>query len=321
MSIVKPSRDIEDRFFDSTIWKNFPFRPDDVIIATYGKSGTTWTQQIVSQLIFSGEENVPVAKLSPWLDFRHPSKEEKLTSLESQTNRRFIKTHLPADALTMSDEAKYIYVARDGRDVAWSWFNHYKGANQLMYDLLEYNGEAFPEPIEPIEEYFRHWLENDGKPAGWPFWEHIKSWWNIRDLANVLVLHFNELKEDLPKQIERIADFLDISVDDRSWDEILEHCSFKYMKEHAEKFVPFGGLLWDGGAQTFINKGTNSRWHDILTPEDNEKYYAIALEKLGPECALWLGLGNSPENIPENINMLHTMEAFRTAVSNPIARS
>ena len=45
----------------------FRFRPDDVIVGTYGKSGTTWTQQIVGQLVFRSREDVNVPAVSPWL--------------------------------------------------------------------------------------------------------------------------------------------------------------------------------------------------------------------------------------------------------------
>ena len=103
--------------FDSTIWNDLDFRDDDIIIATYAKSGTTWLQQIVSQLIFNGEEGLPVAEMSPWLDLRVPPKEVKLPMVEAQQHRRFLKTHLPVDALRFSPQAKYIYIARDGRDV------------------------------------------------------------------------------------------------------------------------------------------------------------------------------------------------------------
>ncbi|MFC6639929.1 sulfotransferase domain-containing protein [Sulfitobacter sediminilitoris] len=70
----KKTREIHNHHFDSTIWNDFKFRDDDIIIATYAKSGTTWVQQIVSQLIFNGVEGHDVAEMSPWLDLRVPRK-------------------------------------------------------------------------------------------------------------------------------------------------------------------------------------------------------------------------------------------------------
>ncbi len=102
------TREIHNHHFDSTIWNEFRFRDDDIIIGTYAKSGTTWTQQIVSQLIFQGAEGLEVAEMSPWLDLRVPPKEVKLPAVEAQQHRRFLKTHLPVNALVFSPKAKYL---------------------------------------------------------------------------------------------------------------------------------------------------------------------------------------------------------------------
>ena len=74
----RKTRELHNHHFDSTVWNDFAFRDDDVIIATYAKSGTTWTQQIVGQLLFGGAADVPVSELSPWLDLRVPAAAEKL---------------------------------------------------------------------------------------------------------------------------------------------------------------------------------------------------------------------------------------------------
>jgi len=288
------SREIHNHHMDSTIWNDFRFRDDDIVIATYGKSGTTWVQQIVGQLIFDGEPDVEVAQMSPWLDLRIPPKQEKLPAVEAQAHRRFIKTHLPVDALVYSPRAKYIYIGRDGRDVVWSLHNHFRNANETFYALLNDTpgrvGPPVERPTADVRRYFLEWLENDGRPQ-WSFWENVRSWWEIRALPNLLSLHFAELKADLPGSIQRIADFLDIPVHPGAWPAILEHCSFAWMKRHGAKAVPMGGALWDGGAQTFVHRGTNGRWRDVLTAEDNRRYEAIARAKLGPDCAHWLATG------------------------------
>lgn len=59
------TRELHSHHFDSTIWNDFRFRDDDIIISTYAKSGTTWMQQIIAQLLFNGEEGLNVAEMSP----------------------------------------------------------------------------------------------------------------------------------------------------------------------------------------------------------------------------------------------------------------
>jgi aryl sulfotransferase len=288
------TRELHNHHFDSTMWNDFPFRDDDIVISTYAKSGTTWVQQIVSQLLFSGAEGLEVAEMSPWLDLRVPPREVKLPAVEAQTHRRFLKTHLPVDALVFSPKAKYLYIGRDGRDVVWSMYNHHANANEHWYQALNETpglvGPKIEKPPADIRDYFDGWLSRNGHPF-WPFWENVRTWWAIRDLPNVHLIHFERLKQDMPAEIRRIAAFLDVPIDETRWPAILEHCSFDYMKRNATKSVPLGGAFWDGGAQTFVHKGVNGRWKDTLSQAHIDRYENRAENELGTECARWLATG------------------------------
>ena len=290
----RKTREFHNHHFDSTVWNNFKFRDDDIVIGTWGKSGTTWTQQIVGQLLFNGDPDVAVSELSPWVDLRIPPKEVKLPMLEAQTHRRFLKTHLPVDALVFSPKARYIYIGRDGRDVVWSMYNHHASANALWYAAMNDTPGRVGPPIDPptddIRQYFLDWLEKDGFPF-WPFWENIRSWWEIRNLPNVKLLHYNDMKADMPGQIRNIAAHLQIPIDEGRWPAILEHGSIDYMRDNGDKTVPLGGAIFEGGAKTFINKGTNGRWRDVLTAQDCQRYEDMARRELGEECARWLKHG------------------------------
>jgi aryl sulfotransferase len=292
--LPRKTREIHSHHFDSTIWNEFKFRDDDVIVATYAKCGTTWTQQIVGQILYRGREDVPVPELSPWLDLRFPPKEIKLEALEAQTDRRFVKTHLPVDALVFSPRVKYLYVARDGRDVVWSLYNHHLNANEAWYGALNDTpglvGPRIGKPTGDIVQYFREWLMWNGYPF-WPMWENVRGWWAIRDLPNVHLVHFANLKKDLAGEMKKIANFLDVPISEKQWGPIVEHCGFDYMKHHADKSAPLGGALWEGGAETFINKGTNGRWRDVLPEADSRAYEQRAREELGDACARWLATG------------------------------
>jgi aryl sulfotransferase len=297
VSWPKKTREMHSHHFDSTVWNDFRFRDGDIVIATYAKSGTTWTQQIVGQLLFAGAEDLPVPEMSPWLDLRVPPKEMKLAALEQQTHRRFVKTHLPVDALVFSPKAKYLYIGRDGRDVLWSLYHHHITANDIWYAMLNETPGLVGEPIErmhlDIVPYFQRWLARDGYPF-WSLWENVRSWWANRDLPNVELVHFARLKADLEGEMRRIARFLEIEIPAAAWPKILEHCSFDYMKSHADKSAPLGGILWEGGGGSFINKGVNGRWREVLSEEDVAAYEARALAELGPECARWLATGELP---------------------------
>ncbi len=279
---------------DSTYWDGFKFRDDDIIIATYGKSGTTWMQQIVSQLVFDGAEGIDVAGLSLWYDFRLNGA-ETFARIEAQTHRRFLKTHLPAEAMPISSKAKYIYIGRDGRDTAWSFFNHQHNITEEGLNGINNApgrvGPPMDRGADNVHEFYRDWMAKDGYPAE-SFWRHVRGWWALRDLPNVKLVNFSELKADLDGSIRAIADFLGIEPSDGDFGRITDHCSFEYMRQHGAEIVPGNGVSWQGGAATFLNKGVNGRWRDTLSADEVAAYEARAVAELGPECAAWLAGGN-----------------------------
>ena len=290
----RKSRELQNWICDSTRWNDFEFRRGDIVISTWSKAGTTWLQQIVGQLLFPGVPDLPVMDLAPWVDMRVIQKEEIVRTLSSQTHRRFMKTHLPVDALVFSPEAKYIYAARDGRDVLWSWYHHHVSFSEQAYDMINNTpglvGPPLERPTPDVRAYFHEWLDRDGFPV-WSFWQHVQSWWDIRGLDNVLLVHYADLKQDLPGEMRRVAEFLGIEIDEHMWPSMVRHCTFEHMKRNAEVLSPLLGAVFDGGAQSFVNKGTNDRWRDVLNAADIEKYERIASANLTPDCAGWLATG------------------------------
>jgi hypothetical protein len=147
----------------------------------------------------------------------------------------------PLQAFRDTEASQQLGQESDGLRVVLRWY-------QALNETPGRVGPPIGRPPASIRQYFIDWLEKDGHPF-WPFWENIRSWWQIRDLPNLMLLHFGQLKADLPGQIRRIAAFLDIEVDERRWPAIVEHCGFDYMKAHATKSVPLGGAFWHGGAR------------------------------------------------------------------------
>lgn len=288
------TRELHNHHMDSTHWDDFPFRDDDIIVGTWGKAGTTWTQQIVLQLIHGGDPDISMHDVSPWLDVRVIPKEAKFEALAAQKHRRCIKTHLPADALVFHPPAKYLYVTRDMPDIVWSMHNHLYHAVDEFYDMFNNTpglvGEPLQRPPADIRRFWQDFLDGDGYPC-WSFRENIRSWWDLRQLPNVKLLHFNDLKNDMEGEIRDIAAFLGIDINPSDWPRIIEYCSFTWMKANADKVAPGGGQLWESGGTRFINQGENRRWKDVLSDSDIAVYRAKATAELGEECAHWMFSG------------------------------
>jgi aryl sulfotransferase len=284
-------RIVQNHTLDSTRWHDFVFRERDIIIASWAKAGTTWLQHIVNQLVLGGVGRIPLSDVSPWIENRLYSRKQMYRRLALQTHRRFVKTHLPADALPWSELARYVCICRDGRDVAWSWYHHHRSLLPGIYEIINglggRVGPPFERPVEPFNEFFRLWLERDGYPL-WPFWSHVRSWWDVRERENVLLVRFEDLKADLSAEVGRLARFLAPDAETPDLGQIVERSSFEYMKEHAATLLrPFETAM-SGGAGTFMRQGSISGWRGSISAENLKLYEDCARRSLEPACLDWL---------------------------------
>lgn len=285
---------------DSTRWEHFVPRSGDVVIATPAKCGTTWTQRIVSLLIFQSPEPLPILEISPWIDARFIAPvEETMALVEAQRHRRFLKSHLPFDGLPHYDQVRYIHVARDLRDACMSFFNHCSAFTPVAYQALD---QAAPElglyprcPEEPRAFWRRAFTRGflPGAGDGFPDLSNIDfvaSYWNARCTDNLLLVHYNDLKSDLSGEMARIAEFLSIETPRELWPSLVEAASFETMKRDGQTLL--GGLsaLFEGGSDRFLFKGSNGRWRDVMTGDDLELYEKAA-QRLTPALRRWLEAG------------------------------
>jgi aryl sulfotransferase len=289
---------------DSTRWDAYTHRPGDIIISTSYKTGTTWMQTIVANLLFQdGVFPAPVGVMSPWLDMALPPLDAIIGGLEAQTHRRFIKSHLALDGLPYFETARYIVVGRDLRDVFMSIWNHHSGyADSLksaMKEKAAANGWDFELDFPDMHAMFQEFIQRSSFPwesSGYPYWSHLhhaQTWWDYRGLENIMFVHFADLLENPEREIRRIAKHLDITIDEAQLPGILQRISFGGMKENFEAIMPGSDQLFRGGAATFMNKGTNGRWKGVLTDEELEQCKAAVAREVTPDCAEWLEHGGA----------------------------
>ena len=294
------TRVVRDFTRDSRRWSSYKPRAGDVVIATAPKVGTTWMQQIVSLLIFQSPQSRPLGQTSPWIDcrFRGPV-ELMLNIIEQQSHRRFLKSHLPLDALPIYSEVKYIHVARDGRDACMSLHNHYSSFSQEALEEFDKIGlsddtinRPFPRTPKNEREFFLYWIAGrEDEPASAMsdnFLSLERSFWNERRRPNLLLVHYNDLKKDLSGEMKRVAEFLEIKTPDSLLPQLVEAASFEAMKRNGGKLMPQVDRLFVEGHQNFFYRGTNSRWRDVLTEADVSLYERKIRAELTPALIRWL---------------------------------
>jgi aryl sulfotransferase len=103
----------------------------------------------------------------------------------------------------------------------------------------------------------------------------------------VLFAHFDDMKSDLEGQMRRVADFLAIEIEEPKWPTLVQQCTFEGMKARSREIADFDAHF-QGGADTFLFKGTNGRWRDVLTAEELEQFDKRCAELLPPDAIAWV---------------------------------
>lgn len=311
---IAPSRIYQNAVLDSTRWQAFIPREDDIVISTSYKSGTTWTQAIVRELIVHDMQQAgiidpalfpaPDNSASLWPDARWISPIDELNAmLEAQPHRRFLKSHLALNGLPIYPQVKYLIVARDPRDVFMSLWNHHRGTTDEFLEMLNTFprrvGDPFPRCPADIHEFWASWISRSWfawEQEGYPYWGtmyHNQSWWNYRHLDNIHLVHYADLKADPLGEIRGMAEFLEIEISDEALAAVIDHTGFDAMRERAIAADANGQSPFREGARTFFYKGTNGRWRDTLTESELEMYEQTKATVLTPDCARWLEMGRT----------------------------
>ena len=75
-----------------------------------------------------------------------------------------------------------------------------------MYEVLNnIHGRVGPplrHPSADIREYCHSWLDQNGFPY-LSLWDNVRTWWKIRDMPNLLMVHFDVLKRQMPEEMAR----------------------------------------------------------------------------------------------------------------------
>ena len=240
--------------FDSVRWEGFRFRPDDIVISTPAKSGTTWMQMLCALVVFDTSDLArPLFEISPWLDAKLDPLDEVVASLDAQRHRRFIKTHTPLDGLPVEAGVTYVCVGRDPRDVSQSLIAHMANLDAEAFAAaratVDDDGDLPPMPIGPPPSdplaHFWGWAYGDPGEGGRALsgvLHHLATFWDHRDDPTIALFHYSDLLADLPGQLARLAALLGVDMAPDRVVELASTARFDRMKERADDLVGDGGV-------------------------------------------------------------------------------
>uniref|UniRef100_A0A8B9LS71 Sulfotransferase n=1 Tax=Astyanax mexicanus TaxID=7994 RepID=A0A8B9LS71_ASTMX len=228
----------------------FQAHKDDLLIATYPKAGTTWTQEIVDLILNKGNEEkcrrAPTHVRMPFLEMTTLDPAESgMAKLEKMAPPRVIKTHLPIQLVPHSfweAGCKIIYVARNPKDNVVSYF-HFDRMNLSQ-----------PEP-GPWPEYLQMFMKGE---LGWG------SWYD----------------HDPAREVLRIAEFLGKPLSKSVVDGIVHLTTFESMRDNPmANYSTVPDTVFDRKVSEFLRKGMVGDWQNLFSPEEDavfeEHYYRM----------------------------------------------
>ena len=246
--------------------KDLKLRDDDVWVVTYPKAGTTWTQYIV-HLIHNGgkHDGKKVSDAVPWIE---TGDMDTSVTPDDMTPPRAFKSHMPYDRMPCGAPSttlcKYIYVARNPRDLATSFFHHYRG---------------YHVPGIEWKEFFEYFLV--GKVEFGDYFDHVLSWWAHKDDENVLFLKFEDIKLNPVEIITQIATFMGYAnLSQEVIKDIAEKTTFEKMRDNDT--VNYSWRAWrNPQAPPFMRKGAIGDWKAQFSAEELRRLDEIYQDRLG----------------------------------------
>ena len=278
---------------DNRRWDMVTVRPNDVIVVTPPKCGTTWMQTIIA-LLLAGDPGVEteLSVKMPWVDIRIREMAPVAERLEAMTGRRSMKSHTPMDGLPLGDRAQYICVFRHPLDAHFSFRAHTRNIPMPLF------GMWYPEE-DPDGVTFRRFL--DGGPEGFDMdlvplahiLRHYEAAKAVSDRPNVTLFHYADMKRDLAGTFARLSELLGISHSPDVLEQLVQAATFDNMKQNADRFSPLNTDGSPGAVSGFFHSGTSGKWQGKLTDGDVAAYDAMMDANLSPEDRAWLEYGSA----------------------------
>ncbi|XP_050220908.1 flavonol sulfotransferase-like [Mercurialis annua] len=258
--------------------------PDDIILASFMKTGTTWLKAlafaIVTRNSFDINSTSPLLNKGPHDCVPFLDVDLAKDSSNRDMSMPLVGTHMPYSCLPKSileSGCKIVYIWRDPKDVFISmWF--------FLAKLMKLMG-CKPVSLEEAFEFFCNGVVTYG-----PYWDHVLSYWKAKQEfpEKILFLKYEEMKKDESFYVKKLAEFMGYSFSSEEEEngvmqKIIEMCSFDNLSNL--EVNKNGGYREDKSPlamknNVFFRKGEVGDWKNHLTAEMGARLDEIMEQKL-----------------------------------------
>ena len=238
--------------------RQFEIRDDDTFLVAYPKSGITWLRFLLGNYFAEGKCDFSNSHLVI------PDIHYNPEYCSQIVGPRLIKSHMPYTA----DYPKVIYLVRDGRDVAVSYFYYLKKYRRIAPEITF---------MEFITEF------NAGKIDQFGHWgEHVTSWVDPQN-SNLLLIRYEDMKDDTGQVLEKVLTFSGYKIDKQKINMAIEASSFERMRRSEEEQGRNNELFSNSDQSIpFVRQGEKGQWQqyfDQFLLDEFIKHHGIALSQ------------------------------------------
>lgn len=260
-----------------------------VWLASYPKSGNTWTRIFLANYLLNSDKPVPInqvhrigigdsiAKTYALVNNGVYDPADRITHLKGRdlvmrrivsnhADMNFVKTHnqngvafghqLILPRYTM----KAIYILRDPRDMVISYARHYGQTPSETIDTISRDDNATLADGRNVEQYLGTWSN------------HVLGWTNSRKFP-VHTMRYEDMHAEPQRTFGDLLTFLSIPIDAARLDKAIRFSSFDEVRaqEDSDSFIEKSEK-----AEKFFHTGTTGQWQRVLTDKDLAKLQANA---------------------------------------------
>ncbi|XP_029031498.1 sulfotransferase 6B1 [Betta splendens] len=223
-------------------------RKDDVMLVAYPKCGFNWMVGVMKKIILESTGVSLESKMAPLIEFMGP---DGIKHVNQAPSPRFLGTHMHPDfipATFYQEKTKMLVIFRNPKDTLVSYF-HFCNSNPVL-------------PSVEWDSFFRQFMSGD------VFWgsyiEHALAWEKKMDDPRVMIITYEDMKQDLNAGIRQVSGFFGCSLTESQVQQIAENSTFRAMKENSSKSH---GVV----ADAIFRKGEVGDWKNHFSPEQSRE--------------------------------------------------
>ncbi|KAK7902032.1 hypothetical protein WMY93_018801 [Mugilogobius chulae] len=237
---------------------NISAREDDIMLVAYPKCGFNWMVGVLRQIMEEGSGVKAESKIPPLIEFFGP---EVMKNVGNAPSPRFLGTHMHPDnipATFYQNKTKMLVIFRNPKDTVVSYY-HFSNNNPVLPSVKSW------------DSFFSDFMSGE-VPWG-SFFDHALAWEKKMDDPNIMIITYENIKQNLSEGVRKISTFFGFSLTDAQVEQISQGSTFSAMKEKsANSHGNMGNVIF--------RKGEVGDWKNHFSPEQSQQMDKVFKERL-----------------------------------------